>query len=88
MLAWALAVAIDAGVLQRDGYAQCAARAWRGVASVVAADGSVEGICQGGPIFPTAEEYKARPTAYEASACGGLGTLLSAAAAVRRADIV
>ena len=49
----------------------------------VAADGTVHGICQGGPIKGTVAECNACNTTYAASVCGGLGFTLRAAAAMQ-----
>jgi rhamnogalacturonyl hydrolase YesR len=80
----ALATAAARGLIPRaDWVTPCVHDLWRGLSGVVAADGSVTGICEGGGFYPNASDYKARPTAYVASACGGLGTVLYAADAMR-----
>ena len=83
MLVWSLAWALESQLLAPDDrYTTCLTSAWEGVAAAVQADGSVVGICQGMPIWPNATKYKSMAQAYEASACGGLGSVLSAAAAM------
>ena len=87
MTAWALAAAANAKILDdRDktlAWLQpCVHRLWKGVAQVVDATGAVSGVCQGGPIYRNKSDYFARPHAYVASACGGVGAVLRAAAAM------
>ena len=85
----ALATAAARGVIPRASWVtSCVNDLWRGLSAAVAADGSVAGICEGGGIWPDAADYKARPTAYEASACGGLGAVLYAADAMREFALV
>ena len=47
---------------------------WKGVAGAVDATGAVAGVCEGGPIYRNTTDYFTRPHAYEASACGGVGS--------------
>lgn len=74
-------------LLSRSGRAasrSCIADLWRGVATAVTSDGSVSGIYSGGPIYPTLADYLGRPHTYVASACGGLGAVLSSIAAAAK----
>ena len=81
----ALATAAARGLIPRGSWVTpCVNDLWRELSGAVAADGSVTGVCEGGGIWPNASDYKARPSAYVASACGGLGTVLYAADAMRK----
>ena len=79
---WSLATATTTGDLDHQNFGSCLGRAWQGLAAQVAPDGSVAGICQGGPIKPTVASYNQCATSYVASACGGLGMVLRATAAM------
>ena len=80
----ALATAVARGLIPPGSWVTpCVNDLWRGLSGAVAMDGSVTGICEGGGIWPNASAYKARPSAYAASACGGLGTVLYGADAMR-----
>jgi rhamnogalacturonyl hydrolase YesR len=85
----ALATAAARGIIPRTAawVTPCVNDLWRGLAGTVAADGSVAGICEGGGLWPNASDYKRRPTAYTASACGGLGAVLFAAQAMQEFGI-
>lgn len=89
LLVWAVSKGLAGCFLEPTDrrWRACVNQAWPAVARSVKLDGSVEGICQGMPIWPTAAQYKAMPSAYAASACGGLGAVLSAAAALSRAGV-
>ena len=63
------------------------ARAWKGLASTVQKDGTVDGICSGCGIKANLSEYAAVGTNYSRSLNGGLGSVLRAAAAVQLLDI-
>ena len=52
MVTWAVAIAVSRGYLRRGEFGACAERGWAGLAAertgVVALDGRVSGICEGG----------------------------------------
>ena len=41
-------------------------------------------MCEGGPIYRNKTDYEARPHDYVASSCGGVGSVLRAAAAMHK----
>ena len=85
MMATALARGASAGWLRpRAKYVAAAKHAWAGVASVIAANGTVSGVCMGTGIEPNVAGYEARGTDFWQSAPGGVGAVLLAAAAVEK----
>ena len=78
MLIHSLATGIMSGWVSRDQFGSCVEAAWRGLSGRIDNRGRVDGICEGGPIYPNMSDYLDRPTRYEASACRGLGAVLSA----------
>ena len=87
MTHWAITTAVQNGFLTpRSKWDACIQKLWKGVAATVDSTGAVSGVCQGGPIYRNKTDYFERPHAYEASACGGVGSVLRAAAAMHLYD--
>eukprot|EP00947_MAST-08B_sp_MAST-8B-sp1_P003947 g3947.t1 len=82
MMVWSLATGVTTGDLDFALFGPCLAAAWSGLAATVEAGGAVDGICMGGPIKGSVNDYNACGTDYKASACGGLGFVLRATAAM------
>ena len=83
MTHWAITTAVLNGFLTpRSKWDSCIKKLWKGVAGAVDTTGTVSGVCQGGPIYRNKSDYFERPHSYEASACGGVGSVLRAAAAM------
>ena len=83
MTHWAITTAVQQEFLTpRSKWDKCIHTLWKGIAATVDATGAVSGVCEGGPIYRNKTDYFERPHAYEASACGGVGSVLRAAAAM------
>jgi len=83
MTLYAMATGLRAGWLDVPTYNATVYAAWAGLASTVAPDGTVSGICSGCGIKATPEEYTNHTTTWIKSLNGGLGAVLRAATAMR-----
>lgn len=83
MFTFALATGAAEGWLPRALYEAPVRAAWGGLLRAVRQDGSVDGICQGTPVEPSAAAYDSRTTFYNMSD-PGLGAVFRAAMAVQR----
>ena len=83
MFTFALATGVAEGWLPRADFEAPARAAWAGLLRAVRADGTVDGICEGTPVEPSAAAYNARTTRYNVSD-PGLGAVFRAALAVER----
>lgn len=80
MTIYALCTAVNAQWLDRATYDASIQLAWSGMTSQVAADGTVDGICEGTGVETSVAAYEARGTDYTTSA-PGIGSVLRAAIA-------
>ena len=65
-------------------YLNATLRAWKGLADMVTANGTVHGVCMGTGIEPDVDGYNQRGTDYWQSSPGGVGIVLKAAARMTR----
>lgn len=83
MFLWSFVEAIAQGWLDKATYGPVVEKAWAGLVTTIASNGTVSGVCEGTGIGANAAFYKARSTAYLASA-PGLGSVFKAITAYDR----
>ncbi|XP_041365889.1 unsaturated rhamnogalacturonyl hydrolase YesR-like [Gigantopelta aegis] len=74
-----IARAVNEGWLERNEFEESLHRGWKGLETVLKADGTVNGVCRGTGIQAAPIDYKNRETTYLKTRNGGIGFVYHAA---------